>query len=472
MANKSAQNESAELLVIGAGPAGYPAAFHAADLGMSVTIVDPEVNPGGVCLYRGCVPSKALLHVAEFVNEAEGMAKLGVELGDVNVDVGRLRDWKNSVVKRLTGGLGQLCKQRKIKYVRGRAHLLGPHSAAIQPHEGGETRISFDNAIVATGSVPGSVPGLPDSNRVMSSREALDIADVPERLLVVGAGYIGLELGQVYASLGSRVSVVEMLPEILPGADRDLAKFLARRLKKQFESIMTETKAANITETDNGLDVTFDGKESGSDRFDKIMVAVGRKPYTADAGFGNTRAAIDEHGFVVVDEQRRTAEPSIYAVGDISGQPMLAHKGTHEAHVAVDAIAGEAASWDSQTVPAVVFSDPAVAWCGLTEREAGEQGIDIETTTFPWAASGRATTLARNDGVTKLVLEPGSNRILGVGIAGKDAGELIAEGTLAVEMGALAEDIALTVHAHPTLAETLMEAAEAADGHSTHYFGR
>lgn len=466
--NDSKMEES--ILVIGAGPGGYAAAFHAADLGMNVTLVDPEANPGGVCLYRGCIPSKALLHVAGFLHEAEMAAEWGVSVGKPDVDLDRLREWKQSVVKGLTGGLGQLTKQRKIAYVRGTAAFEDATHVTVET-EGGETQsLSFDHAIVASGSKPSVIPGLPESERIMSSREALDLPDIPERLLVVGGGYIGLELGQVYASLGARVSVVEMLPEILPGADRDLVRPLAQRLKTQFETIMTGTKVSAMAEEKKGIRVTFEGGDAAEVVYDRILVAVGRKPYTEGLGLENTKAEVTDAGFIAVDMQRRTAEPTIFAIGDVAGQPMLAHKASHEARVAVEAAAGKKTAFDPKAIPAVVFSDPEIAWAGLTQAQAEKDGIETKVVTFPWAASGRATTLSRKDGLTKLLLDPSDGRVLGVGLVGHGAGELLAEGALAIEMGAVAEDLALTIHAHPTLSETMMEAAEAFVGFSTHFY--
>ncbi|NLF17088.1 MAG: dihydrolipoyl dehydrogenase, partial [Lentisphaerae bacterium] len=462
---------STDLLVIGAGPGGYPAAFRAADLGLRVVLVDPEPNPGGVCLYRGCVPSKALLHVAGFLAEAERAAEWGVVIRDLSVDVGRLRAWKQAVVARLTKGLGQLVRQRSITYVRGYARLKGPHRATIRSEAGEDHDLSFDHAVVATGSRPGTVPGIPDSPRVMTSRQALELDDVPRRLLVVGGGYIGLELGQVYAALGSRVSVVEMTTELLAGADRDLAGLLEQRLARQSEGIRLGTTIESMEERDDGIAVTFAGKEAGRDVFDKVLLAVGRRPHAAEVGLEYTKATVNEHGFIEVDPQRRTAEPSVLAVGDVTGQPMLAHKATHEGCVAADVVAGRKVAFEPRTIPAVVFSDPEIAWCGLTETQAKREARKVSVTTFPWAASGRAVTLSQTDGLTKLLLDPDDGRVLGVGLAGCNAGELLAEAVLAMEMGAVAEDLALTIHTHPTLSETIMEAAQAFAGRSTHCLG-
>ncbi len=463
-----------ELVVIGGGPGGYPAAFHAADLGMQVTLIDTEVNPGGVCLYRGCIPSKALLHAAAVLNDAREAEAFGITFGPPTVDVAKLRAWKESVVGKLTGGLGQLTKQRKVTFIQGRATFVDAHTVSVARTDGGTETVRFRTAILATGSVPARIPIAPESPRVMDSTGALALADVPKRLLVIGGGYIGLELGQAYAAFGSSVSVVEMLPNLLSGADPDLARVLVQRLRKQFDKIMLETKVVAIDDTGDAVKVTLEDKQgTRSDHaYDRVLISVGRKPNTRDLGLEQTRVEVDERGFVVTDAQRRTAEPSIFAIGDIAGQPMLAHKATYEGKVAVDAIRGGKAICDPRAIPAVVFTDPEIAWAGPTEPEARAQGLDIAVAKFPWGASGRATTLGRADGLTKIIADAWTGRVLGVGIAGPGAGELIAEGTLAIEMGAVAEDLALTIHAHPTLSETMMEAAEALAGHATHFVGR
>jgi dihydrolipoamide dehydrogenase len=468
----TAANSDIRVVVIGAGPAGYPAAFHAADLGMQVTLIDAEVNPGGVCLYRGCIPSKALLHLAHLVTEAKEAAAHGISFEGLKIDLDKLRAFKGSVVDKLTGGLGYLTKQRKVKYVRGLAAFKDAHTLTVNLTEGETKELSFDYAIVATGSRPVVIPAWPKCARVMDSTGALALEDIPETLLVVGGGYIGLELGQVYAALGSQVSVVEMMPQLVPGADQDLIKVLDKRLRKQFSRIMLGTKVAEMKETEGGIEVSLEDKNQKVTRqsYEKVLVAIGRQPYCEGLGLENTAVDITEQGFVSTDAQRRTAEKSIFAIGDIAGQPMLAHKGTAEAKVAVEAIAGHKMIFEPRAIPAVMFTDPEIAWCGITETEAQAQGLAVETATFSWAASGRATSLARNDGLTKLILEPKTKRILGMGLAGHGAGELIAEGVLAVEMGAVAEDLALSIHAHPTLSETIMEAAEAADGQSIHAY--
>jgi dihydrolipoamide dehydrogenase len=459
---------STELAVVGAGPGGYAAAFYAADLGMRVVLVDADANPGGVCLYRGCIPSKALLHAARVIAEAQEAAAWGIAYGRPRIDLDRLREWKTAVVSKLTGGLGQLARQRRVEYLQGRAAFEDARRLRVTLASGGERIVAFEHAIVATGSRPATLPGLPDDPRILDSTTALDLPDIPKRLLVVGGGYIGLELGTVYAALGSEVWVVEMTDGLLPGVDRDLVAVLARRAEKIFRRILLKTRVAGVEPERRGLRVAFEGEQGGSELFDRMLVAVGRRPNASVPGLDRTRVRVSPRGFIEVDEARRTAEPTIFAIGDVAGEPMLAHKASHEARTAVDAIAGRRAAFEPNAVPAVVFTDPEIAWCGLTETEAAARGLQIETARFPWAASGRALTLDRTDGVTKLVLEPGTGRVLGVGIAGVGAGELIAEGVLAVEMGALASDLAMSIHPHPTLSETVMEAAEIFLGHATH----
>jgi dihydrolipoyl dehydrogenase len=459
-----------DLVVIGAGPGGYTAAFYAADRGLSVTIIDREPNPGGVCVYRGCIPSKALLHVAKVIDEAAHASSWGVSFGAPKIDVDKLRGFKDRVVKQLTGGTGQLVKARKIKYLRGTATLLGPTSLEVALLEGGTEQVTFGHGIIAVGSQPAKVPGLSiDSPRIMDSTGALDLENVPKSLLVIGGGYIGLELGSVYATLGTKVTVVEMMPGLLPGADRDLVAVLAKRIEKMCEAVLLETKVVGVKEQKDGVAVTFeDANLARRDQvFEKVLVSVGRKPDTM-AGLDKTKVETDPRGFIKVDARRRTAEPTLYAIGDVAGEPMLAHKASHEGRVAVDAILGEDVAFEPAAIPAVVFTDPELAWTGLTETEAQKLGKKVEISKFPWAASGRALSIDRTDGLTKLVIEPGSERVLGVGIVGPGAGELIAEGTLAIEMGAVASDLELTIHAHPTLSETVMEGAEAFFGHATH----
>ena len=461
-----------DLVVIGAGPGGYTAAFYAADRGLSVALVDREPNPGGVCVYRGCIPSKALLHVAKVIDEAAHAASWGVAFGAPKIDVDKLRTYKDKVVAQLTSGTGQLTKARKIKYLRGTATLQGPTSLEVALLDGGTEQVTFGHAIIAVGSQPAKVPGVSlDSPRFLDSTGALNLENVPKSLLVVGGGYIGLELGSVYATLGTKVTVVEMMPGLLPGADRDLVAVLAKRIDKICEAVLLETKVVAVKEQKDGISVTFEDA-SGARRdqvFEKVLVSVGRKP-NAMAGLDKTKVETDARGFIKVDGQRRTAEPTLYAIGDVAGEPMLAHKASHEGLVAVDAILGENVAFEPAAIPAVVFTDPELAWTGLTETEAQKLGKKVEVAKFPWAASGRALSIDRTDGMTKLIIEPGSERVLGVGIVGPGAGELIAEGTLAIEMGAVASDLMLTIHAHPTLTETVMESAEAFYGHATHVY--
>lgn len=459
-----------QLAVIGGGPGGYAAAFLAADLGMEVTLIDLEKNPGGVCLYRGCIPSKALLHVAKLILEAEEAKKWGVEFGAPQIDLDKLRGFKNDVVNKLTGGLGQLSKQRKVNFIQGRAEFINSTSLRVKKNDGTTEEIIFGNAILATGSVPTKIPGLSiDSPRVMDSTSALELNDVPARLLVIGGGYIGLELTSVYAALGSKVTVVEMTPSLLPGADRDLVTALSRRLEKKLEKIMLDTKVTSITEEAEGLKVKLEGKNvtEPEQMFDKVLISIGRKPVTSGLGLENTKVKINQRGFVVVDKQLKTDDPNIYAIGDIVGNPMLAHKAAAEGKTAVEVIAGHKAAFEPNAIPAVVFTDPEIAWTGLTETEAKEKNIKVEVAKFPWGANGRATTIDRNEGMTKLLIEPETERILGVAIVGVGAGDMIAEGTLAIEMGAVVKDLSLTIHPHPTLSETMMGAAEVFYGHAT-----
>jgi dihydrolipoamide dehydrogenase len=463
--------ETTHLVVLGAGPGGYAAAFYAADLGMQVTLVDEEKNPGGVCLYRGCIPSKALLHVAKVIDEAKHADNWGVTYTEPTVDVDKLRGFKQGVVDKLTAGVGSIAKMRKVTFVQGRATLTGPKSMSVTG-PGGTTELQFEHLILATGSHPTTIPTLSlDSPRMMDSTSGLEVPDVPKSLLVIGGGYIGLELGTVYAALGSKVSVVEMTPGLLPGADRDLVAVLEKRLKTLFSAIMLNTKVVKVAEDGQRIRVTFEGDVPEKEQlFDRVLVAVGRRPNSKIPGLETTRVKVAANGFIETDEQRRTAEPNIFAIGDVAGEPMLAHKASHEARVAVEVIAGHKAVFEPQAIPAVVFTDPEIAWCGMTEAQAQASGVEFEVAKFPWGALGRAITIDRPDGLTKLILEKGTGRILGVGVAGSGAGELIAEGVLAIEMGATAEDLKLVIHPHPTLSETLMESAEVFFGQSTHVY--
>jgi len=463
--------ESVQVAVLGAGPGGYAAAFYAADLGMQVALIDEEKNPGGVCLYRGCIPSKALLHVAKVVDEARHAGNWGVTFTEPSIDVDKLRAYKQGVVDKLTAGVGSVARLRKVKFVQGRATLAGPKSLKVAGASG-ETEVQFEHLILATGSHPTKIPSLSlDSPRMMDSTSGLELPDVPKSLLVIGGGYIGLELGSVYATLGSKVSVVEMTPGLLPGADRDLVHVLEKKLKKLFANIMVNTKVVKVAEESQGIRVTFEGDVAEKEQvFDRVLVAIGRRPNSKIPGLETTRVKVDAKGFIETDPQRRTAEPNIFAIGDVAGEPMLAHKASHEARVAVEAIAGHKAVFEPQAIPAVVFTDPEIAWCGLTEAQAQTEGIEFEVAKFPWGALSRAITVDRPEGLTKLILEKSTGRVLGVGIAGSGAGELIAEGALAIEMGASAEDMKLVIHPHPTLSESLMESAEVFFGQSTHVF--
>jgi dihydrolipoamide dehydrogenase len=466
---------STQLVVVGGGPGGYAAAFLAADLGMKVALVDPEPNPGGVCVYRGCIPSKALLHVAKLVDESRHAKAWGIEFNEPKIDLDKLRAFKDGVVRRLTGGTGQLVKHRKITYVQGRAEIVDARTLRLTPPMAGDETLTFEHAILATGSTPAMPPMLKvDDPRVMDSTGALDLPDIPKSLLVVGGGYIGLELGSVYATLGSAVTVVEMTPGLLPGADRDLVDVLAKRVNQLMKAVLLNARVVQMKAEPKGIRVTFDGdgvKDGPREQvFDRVLVSVGRRPNSAIPGLGKTRVAVNERGFIVVDEQMRTAEPSIFAIGDVVGEPMLAHKASHEGRIAVEVIAGENVAFAPLAIPAVVFTDPEIAWCGLTETQAQKEGRTVTIAKFPWGASGRAITLDRTDGLTKLLLDPATERILGVGLVGPGAGELIAEGVLAIELGANATDLKLSIHPHPTLTETMMESAEVFFGQATHVY--
>ncbi len=474
------ESQSPNIAVVGAGPGGYAAAFLAADLGMRVTLIDPEVNPGGVCLYRGCIPSKALLHVAKLIEESGQARNWGIEFAATRIDLARLRSWKESVVRKLTGGLGQLSKQRHVEYMQGTAAFESSNTLRISKVDGTEVILSFDRVILATGSRPAIIPALKlDSPRLMDSTGALNLEDIPGTLLVVGGGYIGLELGSVYAALGTRVTVVEMLSGLLPGADRDLVLPLHKRLEKLFESIFLNTTVASLKDEGSGIRATFGGIRATFDGadikerekvFDRVLVSVGRKPNSEIPGLQHTQVKVGPRGFLEVNHQLQTADPSIYAIGDVVGEPMLAHKASQEGRTAVEAIAGHKVAFEPNAIPAVVFTDPEVAWCGLTETQAQKDNREIKVAKFPWGASGRAVTLDRPDGMTKLIIDPQNERVLGVGIVGVGAGELIAEGVLAIEMAAVAKDVALTIHPHPTLSETIMESAEVFYGTSTHVY--
>jgi len=467
------------LAVIGAGPGGYAAAFLASDLGMSegsfgdVTLIDKEKNPGGVCLYRGCIPSKALLHVAKLLSETEEAKNWGIEFGKPKIDLDKLRDWKNKVVDKLTSGVGTVAKFRKVNFVQGTAAFKNSKTLVVNRTDSKKEELEFDKIIIATGSRIASITSLDiKSKRLLNSTTALDLPAIPKSLLVIGGGYIGLELGSVYQALGSKVSVVEMLDGLLPGADRDLVYHLSKRIKEKFDKIMLNSKVVELKEVNDGLQVKMEDKEGKiiEENYDYILISVGRKPDTSGLGLENTKVKVDDRGWIKVNEQLKTDDPDIYAIGDIIGEPMLAHKASHEGRVAVEAIAGHKVAFEPKAIPAVVFTDPEIAWAGLTELQAKEKNMDVEVAKFPWAASGRAVTLDRSDGVTKLIVDNQTQRILGVGICGPGAGELIAEGVLAIEMAANVTDLKLTIHPHPTLSETLMEAAEVFFGQSTHMY--
>ena len=459
--------------VIGAGPGGYPAAFRAAKLGCRVTLIDPEARPGGVCLYRGCIPSKALLHAAEVMRAAGKANVMGLDFSAPRVDLDRLRAWKEDVVARQTRGLASLTRARRVTYVRGRARFRDAHSLEVMGEQA--QLVEFDAAIIATGSSPAAPDSLRrDSPRIMDSTAALEIDEVPATLLVIGGGYIGLELGSVYAALGSSVTLVEMTPGLLPGVDRELVKPLAARLEAELHEVLLSTRVVALRPTADEVMVELSGAAVPQPRrtFDRVLVAVGRTPNSGDLGLERTAVAVDAKGFIQTDEQQRTAEPTIYSVGDVAGEPMLAHKATHEGHVAAEAIAGQPSAFDAQAIPAVVFTDPEIAWCGLTEAEAIARGLEVEVSRFPWMASARAAMLGGADGLTQLIVEPRTGRVLGAGIVGTGAGEVIGECVHAIEMGATASDLALTIHTHPTLSETIMEAASLLTDESPHFMAR
>jgi dihydrolipoamide dehydrogenase len=445
-------------------------------MGMSVALVDADSAPGGVCLHRGCIPSKALLHVAKLIREAKDASHWGVEFPAPKIDLAALRAWKQGVVGKLTGGVSELCKRRGVRFIHARGAFADSGALALRAAEGGPapptSRLSFDHCIIATGSIP-AVPAMFQigDERVMDSTSALNLPDVPARLLVVGGGYIGLELGSVYAALGSKVVVVEMTDGLLPGADRDLVRPLQARLEGIFEAIHRNTKVVKLEAAKDAVVAHLEGQGvEPRQSFDRVLVSVGRRPNSAGMGLENTKVQLDERGFIRVDRKMRTDDPKLLAIGDVAGEPMLAHKASREGKVAVEALLGQPAEFDNVAIPAVVFTDPEVAWCGLTETEAKKQGREATVVRFPWAASGRATTIDRTEGLTKLLLDPETERVLGVGIVGAGAGELISEGVLAVETAAVARDLAESIHPHPTLSEATMEAAEAFLGHSTHIF--
>jgi dihydrolipoamide dehydrogenase len=463
---KGSADMQTDVVVLGAGPGGYTAAFRAADLGKRVILLEQYNALGGVCLNVGCIPSKTLLHAADVINEAEEMAEMGISFGKPKIDLDKLRAGKDKVVKRLTGGLAQLAKQRKVEVVYGLARFESPNRMGVKTADG-NISIAFTDAIIACGSSPVKIPGFPhDDPRLIDSTGALALSDIPKRMLVVGGGIIGLEMATVYSTLGSTIDVVELMDGLIPGCDPDLVRPLQKRVKGRYRSIMLGTKVTDIQAQKSGLKVSFEGKQAPEKPqvYDKVLVAVGRTPNGSKINAEAAGVKVDERGFIPVDDQMRTNVPNIFAIGDVVGQPMLAHKATHEAKVAAEVIAGMPVRFDPMTIPSVAYTDPEVAWMGLTETQAKEQGIEVEKGVFPWAASGRALGIGRDEGMTKLLFDPKTKRILGAGIVGPNAGELIGETVLALEMGADAEDIGLTIHPHPTLNETICFAAEMAEG--------
>lgn len=455
----------ADVLVLGSGPGGYTAAFRAADLGRQVIMIERHQRIGGVCLNVGCIPSKALLHTAAVINEAEEMAAHGVNFGNPDIDIKKIAGWKESVVDRLTGGLKMLAKQRKVELVTGEGKFTSANHISVATADG-EINISFDHCIIAAGSRVTKIPVFPnDDPRMMDSTDALELAEIPDRLLVIGGGIIGLEMATVYQALGAKITIVEMQDNLIPGADKDIIRPLAKRLKARYENIFLNTAVTDIKPLKNGLKVSFEGKGAPeSDTFDRILVAVGRSPNGLLIDADQAGVNVDERGFIAVNKQQQTNVPHIFAIGDIVGQPMLAHKATHEAKVAAEVISGIKSVFDPMTIPSVAYTDPEVAWMGLTETQAKAEGIEVEKGAFPWAASGRSLSVGRDEGMTKALFDKETGRIVGAGIVGPNAGELIAEAVLALELGADAEDIGLTIHPHPTLSETLCFAAEMAEG--------
>jgi len=457
---------SAEVLVLGAGPGGYSAAFRAADLGKEVVLVDRRPALGGVCLNVGCIPSKALLHAARVIAETKEMSEHGLVFSAPAIDVDKLRGWKDGVVARLTGGLAGLARQRKVTVVRGYGRLSSPHQLQVELGEGGTKTLDFEQAIIAAGSEPLTLPFLPQGDpRIMDSTDALELTELPSRLLVIGGGIIGLEMATVYHELGAQITVVELMDQLIPGADKDLVNPLAKRLFSQYENVFLKTMVTNVEARADGLVVSFDGaKAPATDTFDKILVAVGRRPNGKLIGAENAGVRVDDRGFIPVDKQLRTNVAHIFAIGDVVGQPMLAHKATHEGKVAAEVAAGKNSAFDARVIPSVAYTDPEVAWAGLTENEARAAGVPYRKGVFPWAASGRSLSLGRSEGMTKLLFDSGTGRVLGCGIVGSSAGDLVSEAALAIEMGADAADIGLTIHPHPTLSETVAMAAEAFEG--------
>ena len=465
--------QESEVLVIGSGPGGYAAAFRAADLGLDVAIVDTARRPGGVCLYKGCIPSKTFLYLAELIHDADKAESMGITFGKPKIDLNGLRRWKAQVIDKMADGLVNLSNRRGVQLIKGRAEFES--SDTVRIYESDVSHIKFRHAILATGSRPINFPGkiFEAGGRIMSSTGALALPDIPERLLILGGGYVGLELGTVYASLGSRVTLVELTDQLLPGVDRDLVLPLRKKLKNVFENIFLNTKVVSLDEHDKGVDVTLEGDvEAPHQTFERVLVAIGRRPATEEVGLGNTKVKLNDNGFVIVDEQLRTTDDKIFAVGDVVGGMMLAHKATREGKIAAEVIAGKPSAFDVRAIPAVVYTDPQIAWCGLTEAQARRENRPIEVQRFPWKFSGRATTMGAPEGLTKIIIDLETQRILGIGITGRDTEGLISEGVLAIEMGALAEDMALCIHPHPTLSETEGETAEIFLGTATHILGK
>ncbi len=464
----------AQVLVLGSGPGGYTAAFRAADLGLDVVLVERDATLGGVCLNVGCIPSKALLHAAKVIDDAAAMADHGVVFAKPEIHTDKLRNWKDSVISRLTGGLATMAKQRKVRVERGYGRFLSPNHVQVTSDNGDTRVIEFEHGIVAAGSEPVVIPGFPKDPRVMDSTSALELEDLPERMLVIGGGIIGLEMACVYDALGVKVSVVELTKTLIPGCDKDLVRPLQKRIEKRYESIMLGTKVETVETVSDGVRVTFSGDNAPEPQvYGRVLVAVGRKPNGALIDADKAGLQVDERGFISVDKQMRTNVANLFAIGDIVGQPMLAHKATHEAKIAAEVIAGKKSAFDARVIPSVAYTDPEVAWVGVTEAEASKQGRKIGKASFPWAASGRALSLGRPEGATKLIFDPDNERVIGAGIVGPNAGDLIAEVALAIEMGADAADIGLTIHPHPTLSESVAMAAEMFEGTITDlYLGR
>ncbi|MGK7390332.1 MAG: dihydrolipoyl dehydrogenase [Candidatus Cyclobacteriaceae bacterium M2_1C_046] len=462
-----------ELIVIGAGPGGYAAAFRAADLGVKVTLIDPEENPGGVCLYRGCIPSKALLHVAKIKQESAEAKKMGLSYKEPKVELKKMREWKDGVVNKLTGGLGSLSKARKIEYIRGYTSFKDEEHVVVEQKGEKKKTLTFKNCIIATGSVPLALPDTEfDGKKIISSKHALDIKKVPKKLLIIGGGYIGLELGTVYAQLGSKVTIAEMMDNLLPGVDRELVKPLKKKIKSMVEKVHLKTQVEGIKKNKEGVKVSYKKKDkSKSATFDQVLIAIGRKPLTEGLKIKAAGVKLTEKGFIEVDKERRTSNSKIFAIGDVTGDPMLAHKASYEGKVAAEVIAGKESVYEPRAIPAVVYTSPEIAWAGYTEEQAKKEARDIEVTKYPMSASGRALTLGTEKGLTKLIFDKHTHRLLGVGITAPNAGELIAELVLAIEMAAVQEDFEHTIHPHPTLSETILEAAEMLKGQSIHYKG-